>query len=161
MTAALRTPHLARAVAEYVRVFGFICQQHIPGVLALLQHGPLHLHLWACAGTPGRFERPDETDLTARDFVPGQHSVVVTHIHALHASLRAAVQRAGADAAVHLPGAGPQLQAWGAWEFALRDSDGHLIHCVDWGAWRADPARLSGFDLPFDALADDDAEDLS
>jgi len=160
MTAPLRTPNLTRAVADYVRVFGFTCRQHIPGVLALLHHGPLQLQLWACAAPPGRFERTRVADLPAAVFAPSQHSVVVTHIHALHASLGAAVQRAGADPSVRLPGEGPQLQPWGAWEFAFSDGDGHLIHCVDWGAWWPAPSCQGGSTLSSDTLADD-AEDAA
>lgn len=148
MSAVLRTPDLGRAVADYTGCLGFECQQHIPGVLALLRHGPLRVQLWACAAAPGRWERPGPSDLLGSDFEPSQHSVVVPHIHALHTSLCQALQRAGADLDARLPGVGPQLQPWGAWEFSLRVADGHCLHCVDWGVWRPDPSRLARFELP-------------
>jgi len=138
MSTVLRTPELSRAVADYTRVLGFECRQYIPGVLALVEHGPLQLQLWACAAQPGRFEKPDPCDPV---FVPQHHSVVVTHIHALHASLWAAARRhvrtriAGATY-LHtgrVAAEGPRLQPWGAWEFAFHDIDGHVLRCVDWG----------------------------
>ena len=51
--AHVRTPDLRRAVADYTGVLGFECRQHIPGVCALVTHGPLQVQLWACAATPG------------------------------------------------------------------------------------------------------------
>jgi hypothetical protein len=148
MSAVLCTPDLARAVADYTGVFRFECRQYIPGVLALLAHGPLQLQLWACGAPPGRWERPDPS---ARTFAPGHHSVVVAHIHALHASLRRVLPAAHAH---RMTAEGPVLQPWGAWEFAFSDGDGHHIHCVDWGVWRPDPALLQRYD------SSGDAEDL-
>lgn len=147
MTVVVRTPDLARAVADYREVLRFECRQHIPGVLALLAHGPLQLQLWACAARPGRHEQPDPH---ARPFVPGHHSVVVEHIHALHASLR----RVLPPGLTHrVPAQGPVLQPWGAWEFGFIDGDGHQIHCVDWGAWRPGPAQVQGLNM--DGLDED------
>lgn len=144
MSVVVRTPGLARAVDDYRCVFRFECQQHIPGVLALLAHGPLRLQLWACGAQPGRWEQPDPRD---RPFAPAHHSVVVQHIHALHASLRRVLPPAHAH---RVPIEGPVLQPWGAWEFAFTDGDGHQIHCVDWGVWRPDPAQLQRFEATGD-----------
>lgn len=138
MSAVLRTPDLPRAVADYTGVLGFTCRQHIPGVLAVVEHGPLSLQLWACGAQPGRWEKPDPRD---KGFMPEHHSVVVSHIHALHASLRRAALR---QVRTHIAGKqhryagrvdaeGPRLQPWGAWEFAFHDIDGQVLHCVDWG----------------------------
>lgn len=109
-------------------------------MFALVAHGPLLLHLWACDAKPGRWEKVDPRDT---GFVPEHHSVVVNSIHALHASLRRATCRAqraaeavGAEGLTHkrrLDATGPLLQPWGAWEFAFQDIDGHVLHCVDWG----------------------------
>ena len=88
MSGVLRTPDLPRAVADYTGVLGFECRQHIPGVLAVVVHGPLQLQLWACGARPGRWEKPDPR---VPAWAPTRHSVVVRHIHALHASLRQAI----------------------------------------------------------------------
>lgn len=145
MSLVLRTPDLPRAVADYTGVLGFECRQHIPGVLAVVVHGPLMLQLWACGARPGRWEHADPRDT---GFAPGHHSVAVTHIHALHASLRRASLRgvrthvAGTQPlhASRLDAEGPRLQPWGAWEFAFHDIDGHVLHCVDWGLPQHHPA---------------------
>ena len=158
MNAVLRTPDLARAVNDYRTVLGFECRHLIPGVFALLRHGPLQVSLWACAATPGRFEKPGAQDWPASRFKPGDHSVVTTHSHALHASLRDALCRVGVPVSQRLPHEAPQLQPWGAWEFTLLDGDGHRLHCVDWGPWRPDPARLCEPGSRFGA-PDGDAED--
>lgn len=137
----VRTPDLARAVADYTQVLGFACPQQIPGVWALLELGPLRLQLWACGARPGRWERATPGE---RGFLPARHRLTVEHIHALHAHLRRAVQRpcrsgiAGCEAphAGRLPTAGPQLQPWGAWEFELTDVDGNVLHLIDWSVWR-------------------------
>lgn len=147
MSAVLRTPDLARALADYTGRLGFECLQHVPGALALLCHGPLQLQLWACAAPPGRFERLRATDLPAARFVPAQQSVVVHRIEALYTSLRAALKAAGMDPLARLSVGGPMLRPWGAREFELRDLHGNRIHCVDWGVCAHDPAQLARFDL--------------
>lgn len=137
MNAVVRTPDLNRSLADYTRVLGFECLQDVPGVWALVAHGSLQLQLWACGARPGRWERRGPGEDV---FAPCHLSVAVTHIHALHASLRRAALRevrTGLDGSRPLHGerlcaCGPRLQAWGAWEFAFRDVDGHVIHCVDW-----------------------------
>jgi len=144
MNGLIRTPHLARAVTDYTSVLGFVCRQHIPGVLAVVEHGPLQLHLWACGAPPGRWETPVPGQ---RPWAPGHHSVVVREIHALYTSIQIAVLKpvrttlAGARTlyAHRLPSHAPVLQPWGAWEFSFDDVDGQTIHCVDWGAWRPAP----------------------
>jgi hypothetical protein len=130
MKAVIRTPDLGRALADYTGRFGFTCRQHIPGVLAILDHGPLALQLWACGAPPGRWEQADPRQPA---FAPEHHSIAVHHIHALHASLRRAVSRAPADPTLRVEIADPRLKAWGAWEFSFQDLDGHVLHCVDWG----------------------------
>lgn len=125
---ALQTPHLARAVADYTRVLGFSCHQHIPGLLAWLSHGPLHLQLWACAAG-------------GAVWTPAQHTVVVGDGQALYDSLYLAVNRrartglAGVNHphAHRLSAGGPRPQAWGAREFTLTDVDGQQLHCIEWG----------------------------
>lgn len=134
--ADVRTPDLGRAVADYTQVLGFECRQHIPGVFALVVHGPLQVQLWACGAAPGRWERPTPGD---QGFVPAHHRVEVAHIHALHASLRTAVlrpccTRVGGCAPLHahrLHGSAPCWQPWGAWELALSDVDGNVLHLVE------------------------------
>ena len=133
MNAVVWTPDLKRAVADYTDQLGFACLQHIPGVLALVSYGSLHLQLWACGAKPGRWEkqRPGEGV-----FAPGHVSAVVSGIHRLHAGLRRAWLQGQAQSPVPLRSrvcaCGPQAQAWGAWEFAFADGDGNVIHCVDW-----------------------------
>lgn len=154
----LRTSDLARAIADYTARLGFVCCQHIPGVMALLRHGPLQAQLWACAAPAGRFERLARTDLPAERFVPGDHSVVVSDIEALYDSLERALHRAGLVPATRLSPGGALVRPWGAREFELRDLHGNRIHCVDWGVWQPDPARLTRFEVQ-DHAPDDAAGD--
>lgn len=137
----VRTPNLARALADYTQVLGFNCQQHIPGVVALLSHGPLSLQLWGCGARPGRWEQPD---LVENTYWPGHHRVNVHGIHALYASLRRSLLRPvrtglTGPVALHadqleqrLGMHGPRLQPWKAWEFRLTDVDGNVLHLIDW-----------------------------
>jgi hypothetical protein len=144
VSGVLCTPDLPRAVADYTGVLGFECRQHIPGVLAVVAHGPLQLQLWACGAKPGRWEKPDPR---VPAWAPTRHSVVVRHIHALHASLRQAILRPvrtgvsdGKPLHAHrLPAEAPALQPWGAWAFAFTDIDGQVIHCVDWAVRQPSP----------------------
>ena len=114
-------------------------------MLAVVVLESLQLQLWASGARPGRWEKPDPRD---KGFFPGHHSVVVTRIHALYASLRCASLRgvrthvAGTQPlhAGRLDAEGPLLQPWGAWEFAFHDIDGHVLHCVDWGLHHHHPA---------------------
>lgn len=129
MITVIRTPNLKRALADYTGVLGFTCHQHIPGVFALLNHGPLALQIWACGAVPRRWENPDANDCA---FAPEHHSVAVSHIHALHASLRRSASRVSPASALRVDAGGPELRPWGAWEFAFQDIDGHVLHCVDW-----------------------------
>jgi len=129
MNTVLRTPDLKRSLADYTGVLGFTCRQHIPGVLTLLDHGPLTLQIWGCGAEPGRWEKSDRP---ARAFAPEHHSAAVNHIHALHASLRRAALRVSPASALRVDADGPRLQPWGAWEFAFQDIDGNVLHCVDW-----------------------------
>ena len=133
MSAVLRSPDLPRAVADYTRCLGFSCVQHVPGALAVLQHGPLQLQLWACAAPPGRFERLWPSDVPAARFAPVQCSVVVSGSEGLYASLLRAVRAGGLEPVARLPAGGPTVRPWGAREFELRDLHGNRIHCVDWG----------------------------
>lgn len=125
---AVRTPDLQRALADYTGTLGFRCLQQVPGVWAWLTQGSLRLQLWAFGATPGRWERADPE---VGRFQPEHHSVAVMRIHALHASVSRALRASGRSD--RLDGEGLQLMPWGAWEFAFRDGDGHVIHCVDWG----------------------------
>lgn len=130
MRPVIRTPDLQRALADYTGRLGFTCRQHIPGVLALLDHGPLALQIWATGAKPGRWEKPDPRQPA---FAPEHHSIAVHHIHALHASMRRAAAQAEVPTQRRLELARPRLQPWGAWEFCFHDIDGHVVHCVDWG----------------------------
>lgn len=152
MSTILRTPDLARTVDDYTGVLGFTCRQHIPGVIAVVEHGPVRLQLWACGAMPGPGEQADSH---VQSWRPEQHSVAVCHIHALFASLRQSILRAVRTSVngtrslnVHrLPEGGPVLQPWGAWEFSFKDIDGHAVHCVDWGlCQRAGARRVRGND---------------
>jgi hypothetical protein len=137
----VRTPNLARALADYTQVLGFRCEQHIPGVVAVLSHGSLSLQLWGCGARPGRWEQPDGVENRTW---PGHHRVTVSGIHALYASLRRSLLRpvrtglAGsvalhADQLVQRLGTlGPRLQPWKAWEFSFTDVDGNVLHLIDW-----------------------------
>lgn len=137
----VKTPNLPRALADYTQVLGFTCQQHIPGVFALLSHGSLSLQLWGCGARPGRGEQPDPVEHL---YWSGHHRVTVSGIHALHASLRRSLLRpvrtglAGpvalyADQLEQRLGAhGPRLQPWKAWECRLTDVDGNVLHLIDW-----------------------------
>lgn len=137
----VRTPDLARALADYTQVLGFRCEQHIPGVVALLSQGSLSLQLWGCGARPGRWEQPD---LVENRYWPGHHRVTVNGIHTLYASLRRSLLRpvrtglAGpialhADQLVQRLGTlGPRLQPWKAWEFSFTDVDGNVLHLIDW-----------------------------
>lgn len=108
----LRTPDLARTLAHYRKALGFQPAQHVPGVVALLRHGPLRLQLWQCAGLPG----PE----TCR--VPLDGSLAdVFDIH----------QRLACNARAFLDGA-PRLKPWGAWEFSLTDGEGNRLMFVQW-----------------------------
>lgn len=151
MSVLLRTPDLPRAVADYTARLGFACCQHIAGVMALLRHGPLQVQLWACAAPAGRFERLSGADLPATRFMPGDHSVVVSRIEVLYASLQGALRAAGVDPGCRLSEGGALVRPWGAREFELRDLNGNRIHCVDWGVWQPDPELLARFELPQDA----------
>lgn len=130
MRSPIRTPDIRRAVADYTGRLGFTCRQHIPGVLAILDHGPLSLQLWAFGARPGRWEKPDPRQ---PGFAPEHHSIAVHHIHALHASLQRAASRSPVSGHPRVEIAKPVLQPWGAWEFSFQDMDGHVLHCVDWG----------------------------
>lgn len=152
MSTILHTPDLARAVNDYTSVLGFTCRQHIPGVIALVEHGPLRLQLWAFGALPGPGERPDPHP---REWHPEQFSVAVCHIQALFVSLRQSILRAvrtgvggSLSLNVHrLPEGAPVLQPWGAWEFSFKDIDGHTVHCVDWGlCQRGGPHAVRGGD---------------
>ena len=150
MSAMIRTPNLRRALADYTEVLGFTCFHYIPGVFALVAQGPLLVHLWACGAKPGRWEKEDPRDT---GFAPEHHSVPVTNIHALHASLHRATRlaqqaatAAEADTLVQkrrMNATGPRLQAWGAWEFEFQDIDGHVLHCVDWSLYTELPTAPS------------------
>lgn len=148
MSVLLRTPYLPRAIADYTGCMGFECVQHIPGVMALLRHGPLQAQLWACAAPAGRFERLSRADLPVGRFEAGDHSVVVGRIEALYDSLELALCRAGLRPESRLSRGGALVRPWGAREFELRDLHGHRIHCVDWGMWQPDSALLARFELP-------------
>lgn len=137
----VRTPNLARALADYTQVLGFRCEQHIHGVVALLSHGPLSVQLWGCGARPGRWEQPDGVEHRTW---PGHHRVAVSGIHALYVSLRRSLLcpvRTGlaGPVALHadllgqrLGAHGPRLQPWKAWEFSLTDIDGNVLHLIDW-----------------------------
>lgn len=122
--ANVRTPDLARAVADYARGLDFRCQQMVRGVYARLVHGPLCVQLWACGARPARWEKP--TAAEAAPFEPARLRVELRGLHALHASLL----RAAAAPAQRL-GAAPIWQPWGAWETTLTDIDGNVLHLID------------------------------
>lgn len=108
----LHTPDLARTLAHYRQVLGFQLAQQVPGVVALLRHGPLQLQLWQCAGLSG-----PQTCRIALDGGPAD----VFGIH----------QRLAASARACLDGA-PCLRPWGAWEFSLTDGEGNRLMFVQW-----------------------------
>jgi len=141
----VRTPCLARAVADYTQVLGFECLQQVPGVCARLVHGPLCVQLWACGAAPGRWER---VSAQLKPFEPGRHRVEIVGIHRLHERLRRALLAPGRTSLAgrtalyghRLDAATPQWQPWGAWEACVEDVDGNVLHLIDRAAWRPDPA---------------------
>ncbi len=141
MSAVIHTAQWQPLLADCTQTLGFVCHQRISGVFALLQHGPLHLQLWACGAEPGRWEQKQPRDLCP---APEHHSVAVQHIHRLHENLRRALMASSATSErstawrERLSGP-PVLQTWGAWEFALHLHGGHVLHCVDWSAYLLDP----------------------
>ncbi len=136
--ANVRTPDLARALADYTGAMGFDCQQHVPGVFARLRHGPLCVQLWACGAAPGRFEKPSAAQ---RPFEPAHLRVEVAGLHALHRRLRDAVRSPADGRTERLEAQAPEWQPWGAWEARLRDVDGNVLHLIDRAAWRPDASR--------------------
>lgn len=142
----LRTAELSPLLDDCVRGLGFVCVQQVPGVLALLRHGPLALQLWACGAAPGRWERP-----RARDSAPASQQVTaqVAGIADLYDSLRTALLASG-DA---LPTAERwpcplQLAPWGGWMFAVRLRGGHVLRCEEWGPLRAQSGVAAAKDRP-------------
>lgn len=119
----LCTPHLAR-LARFYQAAGFRLEQQVPGVLAVLSCGVLHLQLWARAdAAPG--------SRSCITFEPGDGS-----IFDLYASL-------ARSARALLEPAAPRLEAWGAWEFALTDIDGHRLVFAQWASDVAPPAAAA------------------
>jgi len=131
----LRTAELPRLLDDCVCRLGFVCVQQVPGVLALLRHGPLTLQLWACGAAPGRWERPQW-----RDLAPAAQQVTaqVAGIEGLHASLRTALLASGD--VVPLAERWPcplQWAPWGGSMFALRLQGGHVLSCEECAPLRA------------------------
>ena len=130
MTPVIRTPDLQRALADYTGRLGFTCRQHIPGVLALLDHGPLALQLWASAPSRGAGKSPIRANLPLRPNTTASPFTTSTRC----TPACAARPRPGGgrtDAALNSPGPGCSLGAPGSSVFS--DIDGHVVHCVDWG----------------------------
>lgn len=122
----LRTPRLRDATAFYVDTLGFTLAQKVPGVLALLRHGPLVLQLWqAQTRAPQGCCIRIDADL---DSIFDCHARL-----ARHARTRIA--------------APPALQPWGAWEFSLVDGEDNRLVFVQWAATL--PARM-GAGKPLD-----------
>ena len=121
----LRTPQLARAVAHYREAAGFTLAQHVPGVVALLRHGPLCLQLW----------QSEAVVPPARCCVPLDG--VQADVFDIHRRL-ARTARGWIDGA-------PQLMPWGAWEFNATDAEGNRLVFVQWvlpGAFmRGEPSQ--------------------
>ncbi|MBX3587009.1 MAG: hypothetical protein KF796_10205 [Ramlibacter sp.] len=112
----LRTARLARTQRLYQEALGFTLAQEVPGVVALLRHGPLCLQLWQ----HGQLPQPDccRIPLDGPDL----------DIFQCHARL-AASARAWIDDA-------PRLKPWGAWEFCLLDAEGNRLVFVQWALGR-------------------------
>lgn len=108
----LRTPQLGRAVAHYREAAGFTLAQHVPGVVALLRHGPLCLQLW-------QSQAPVAPAL-CRVPLDG----VQAEVFDIHRRL-ARTARAWIDGT-------PRLTPWGAWEFSATDAEGNCLVFVQW-----------------------------
>jgi len=131
----LRTAELPGLLGDCVHRLGFVCVQQVPGVLALLRHGPLTLQLWACGAAPGRWERPQW-----RDLAPAAQQVTaqVAGIEGLHASLRTALLASGDPLPLAERWPYPlQLAPWGGQMFAVRLQGGHVLRCEEWTLLRA------------------------
>lgn len=103
----LRTPKLARTLAHYCDALGFTLAQQVPGVLALVRHGPLCLQLWQ----------------SAQAAEPAHCRIVLdggcADIFDCHRRLARHARQA-------LDGV-PALRPWGAWEFRLTDGEGNRL----------------------------------
>jgi len=87
------------------------CQQ-VPGVLALVRHGPVCLQLWQHGDLP----QPESCRI--------QLNGAGIDIFQCHARL-ARSARPWMDVA-------PRLKPWGAWEFCLLDAEGNRLIFVQW-----------------------------
>ena len=108
----LRTARLARTVAHYRDALGFRVAQMVPGVVALMRHGPVCLQLW------------QHGDLAAPESCRIALNGVGIDIFQCHARL-AASARPWMDMT-------PRLKPWGAWEFCLLDAEGNRLIFVQW-----------------------------
>lgn len=109
---AVCTPHLSSLLAHYRDELGFEVIQQVPGVLALVQHGPVRLQLWQRAG---RFQRDCRIRLDGQD----------ANVFQVHARLAQHARGALGEEA-------PSLRPWGAWEFSLTDAEGNRLIFVQW-----------------------------
>ncbi|OGA98681.1 MAG: hypothetical protein A3E79_19280 [Burkholderiales bacterium RIFCSPHIGHO2_12_FULL_61_11] len=143
------TPKLSAAVADYCDVMGFDVVQQVTGVFALLRLGKLHLQLWQRGAQPGRWEQELDLDLPDRcgsnTFRPDHHRVVLDTPFEVYDALQAALRAHKHNLlTAPLPPMGlqaperqrlsgpPKLQAWGTWEFTLRDANGNVLRFVQW-----------------------------
>lgn len=108
----LRAPQLGRAVAHYREAAGFTLAQQVPGVVALLRHGPLCLQLW-------QSEAP-VLPVLCRVPLDG----IQAGVFDIHRRL-ARTARAWIDGA-------PRMKPWGAWEFSATDAEGNRLVFVQW-----------------------------
>ena len=108
----LRTPRLARTLAHYCDALGFTLAQQVPGVLALVRHGPLCLQLWQSAQSA----QPEG----CRIVLDGA-SVDIFDCH-----------RRLAHRARHALDGAPRMRPWGAWEFCLTDGEGSRLVFAQW-----------------------------
>ena len=143
---ALRTSTLPALLSDCTQRLGFVCEQQVPGVWALVTHGSLAVQLWACGAQPGRWER-----LQPRDAAPlAQRAVVrVGNIKRLFLSLRASALAAGTEGGPSVHGRfvfGLQPAPWGGWWFSVRLGE-HVLQCEEPAGLQAAPAQrqtLSG-----------------
>ncbi len=127
----LHAARLDAAVQDYTGAMGFEIVQYVPGVLAVLRIGEVHLYLWQHGA--------DVQNGKPVTFKPGHHRVAVTSAFDAHTGLLCTLNKprngAVAGELARLPcrlSGPPQLQPWGAWEFSLTDADGNVLDMVEW-----------------------------
>ncbi|MBE7367131.1 VOC family protein [Ramlibacter pallidus] len=121
----LETADLAASVAWYAGVLGFVVEQRVPGVVAVLRiAGGARLQLWQVPEA-----EPQDCCIVV------EAPTCIFHCHARIAS-----------AARTWVSPTPALRAWGAWEFCVPDLHGNQLRFIQWANAGAEtePVRRQG-----------------